>query len=55
MNNHKNAFGQKPTAQFKIEIQTLTIGFWNDLDLEITLTLITILNHTWIIAKEFGV
>ena len=32
--HNKNAFGQRPTACFVIEIQALTIGFWNDLDLK---------------------
>ena len=30
----KNAFGQKPTAHFGIEIKSLTIWLWNDLDLD---------------------
>ena len=36
---NKNAFGQKPTTHFGIEIKTLTIRFWKDIHLKITFTL----------------
>ena len=41
MLQNKNAFGRRPTVRFVIEIKTLTILFWNDFDLKMTLTLIT--------------
>ena len=35
--NNENAFGRRPTTSFEIDIETLMILYWNDLDLKMTL------------------